>query len=1009
MDKQEFQEGQRVSLKGNPQKKGRLDFFERAEGGINFYSVLWDDGSLQTMAEHEIIEEVQIKHSWDLLANNTLSDYRDFSIATTFHKIRNTTSNTISSLKASRTIFKPYQYKPLVKFLKSDLKRILVADEVGLGKTIEAGHIMLELAARNLLKNCLVICTNSLRDKWKSELEDKFNFILKRYESSRDFLDDVRLDIASGNKSIFGILNYEKCRGLDIADVLEKTGYRFDLVICDEAHKVRNSETAQHKGVSTIVDASDAAVFLTATPIMTDIKNLHSLIRVLDRQSYDTFDIFNNAVNQNKPFIQALSKINAGLSLDQIAAALLDSTVVREMTANDEVFSTSRLTIREIYKDDELFQRVITRMIHGDPSLTSTELRVSIQQDLIELNSLNSLYTRTRKRDVMNEGEIVKRRAHTYPVILSDEEQFVYDSVINEYADPDNLGLMQRKRQMASCIVAFQSKRENLERGIIDCNIRDSKFEVFEEIINEVVINQNKKLIVFAFFTNTLLYLRIRLAELGISSELIYGGVTDRTDRISNFQCDPNVRVLLSSEVGSEGIDLQFCDALVNYDLPWNPMVIEQRIGRIDRVGQTSRAIHIYNLIIKGTIEERIYQRLYQRIELFRESIGDLEEILGEEEPIGELITKGIESLYRNRLTEEEQNAELDRLRLAIEHNKQILQKVRTELAEAFANDFHFKDEIEAIEKNNRYLTKIEIIKYIETIIRRELSEVQFRQLDDNIYEFVMPANGLYSLFDFIEKHKDSGQNNRELDSLYRKFKKHFGQRSIRVTFDQEFAYSNRTVDYISAFHPLINAITNYYAAAQYSQNLAYKVAIKRSLLDRFSISEGFYVLVVFRVTVKRIQGEIKTQMDYLKSLVADINGDDVQVLDAELGEHIYGQTQLYCERFGEDLELTREFVGEIRRPIMMKIKAIESAVRADEEIRFRSSIRRRIRQEMSYYQSRINRVQDMLSSGIGVENFLRKDLSDYERRIKSLEEEGRGARIEVDHTLISTNMLQVI
>src|SRR5690606_19524807 len=159
--------------------------------------------------------------------------------------------------------------------------------------------------------------------------------------------------------------------------------------------------------------------------------------------------------------------------------------------------------------------------------------------------------------------------------------------------------------------------------GDYDKSLADAKFGAFEGIVREIVLNKGNKLIVFAFFTNTLLYLKIKLKELGIETEIIYGGIKDRTVRIENFQHNNNVKILLSSEVGSEGIDLQFCDALVNYDLPWNPMVVEQRIGRIDRVGQKSNVINIYNLILKDTIEERIHTRLYERINLFRESLGD--------------------------------------------------------------------------------------------------------------------------------------------------------------------------------------------------------------------------------------------------------------------------------------------------------------------------------------------------------------------------------------------------
>ena len=246
-------------------------------------------------------------------------------------------------------------------------------------------------------------------------------------------------------------------------------------------------------------------------------------------------------------------------------------------------------------------------LLNGDDK---AEIRAQIQQDLVELNSLNHIYSRTRKKDVMNDK--ISLDPKNISVMLSDIERQIYDGVINQYDDQKNLGLIQRKRQMASCIVAFQTSRTALERGVYERDIPDAKYEAFKTIIDEVVLKKKRKIIVFAFFTNTLLYLRNKLNESGIQCEIIYGSITDRTERIDKFHHNEEIKVLLSSEVGSEGIDLQFCDALVNYDLPWNPMVVEQRIGRIDRIGQENKIIHIYNLIISDTIEEKIYERLDQ-------------------------------------------------------------------------------------------------------------------------------------------------------------------------------------------------------------------------------------------------------------------------------------------------------------------------------------------------------------------------------------------------------------
>ncbi len=1003
-----FSKNQRVSLVKNPIKKGRVDNILRQQGGYQFYEIQWDSGDLQVLAEHDLREEIVIMNSWDLLSNNALSDYQDFSIATTWHKVRNTTTNTISSLKASRTLFKPYQYKPLIKFLNSDLKRILVADEVGLGKTIEAGHIMLELAARSNLRNVLVICTNSLRDKWKTELHEKFNFILKTYESSREFIQDVQDDVMGSKKRIFGILNYEKCRNEDLQSIIEENSYRFDLLICDEAHKIRNSETAQHKGVAKLVEHSDAVIFLTATPIMTELRNLHNLIRVLDKTAYDTYDIFNNAISQNRPFVKSLNKLNSQVPLPLIAEELHNSKVIFEMTAAEEVYSKQEFSIGQLFENDALYQRARNNMISGGQTL---ENRVKIQQDLIELNSLNYLYTRTRKNDVMDSNDVIRRIPKTYQVKLTTEERIIYDSVIDEYDNPNSLGLIQRKRQMSSCIVAFRSPRQDLEKGIYDSSVPDSKFDLFSLIISEVVVKNGKKLIVFAFFTNTLLYLRKKLQEMDLETEIIYGEIRDRTERIKKFQYNDNVKILLSSEVGSEGLDLQFCDALINYDLPWNPMVVEQRIGRIDRVGQQSKIINIYNLVIHDTIEERIYFRLYERINLFRESIGDLEEILGETEPIGELITKGIESLYKTKLTERQQIEELERLSLAIENNKQTLVQVRNQLADAFANDLHFQNEIEAIEKNNRYLTKEEIIKYIESIIRIELPSILLRHIDENISQFEMPNNSRNVLFDFIEKYKDIPMKNPELENLYRKFKKYLGNREIQITFDQQFAYNHKEVEYVSAFHPIVNAVTNYFGQKDYSQNLAYKVSLDKEILSpEKKISEGFYLLAIYKITVTKNSGDGKSNdLNILKSALADLNGDTVLILNNDFSDYIFGLTQLKCKQFYSNIKLDSEFINDIRPSIMMEMRREEQSIYQDEEVRFISGIKRRTEQEINYIDSKIKRIRLMLEEKKGIEAILLREIESLILKRAQLINNQVKASVDVAQALISITLLEIL
>ena len=230
-------------------------------------------------------------------AQGKLGTYVDYLMATSAAKISSSNNSTLSSVTASRTLFKGHQLKPLPLFFNSPNRRILIGDEVGLGKTIEAGFIMNELRARDELRNVLVICPKALQLKWKKELSEKFGLEFTIYPSNADLLKALDHSSTSGVRAI---INYERVRmrkqyeskqeqqsnaPVNLVDYLGQSQTRFGLVVYDEAHRMRNDETQTYKGAQIILSRADAAVFLTATPVMTDVKNLFNLLHLLDSES----------------------------------------------------------------------------------------------------------------------------------------------------------------------------------------------------------------------------------------------------------------------------------------------------------------------------------------------------------------------------------------------------------------------------------------------------------------------------------------------------------------------------------------------------------------------------------------------------------------------------------------------------------------------------------------------------------------------------------------------------
>lgn len=364
------------------------------------YRVSFSDGIIDVL-EPDLRTDFDEGDPFDCSKSGLFGSYADFSKINTTFKIQNSNNSTISSLKASKTLFRAYQFKPLLKFLNSPTRRILVADEVGLGKTIEAGHVMLELKARKELGNVLIVCPKSLQHKWKAELLEKFGLDFKIYQTTQDLIDDL----SSGAKTVRAIVNYERIRlkenkdddkeakqrkkPVNLIDYMIENPCRFSMVLCDEAHKLRNSNTQTYKGAEIIMGNTDSALFLTATPVMIDEENLYNLLHLLDSKRYFNYQIFRNRIEENKPFIEALSMLNSNQPLTDIRDKLLSTSIKSRFVNSDEeeIYSSSS-SISDIYKDDPLFQEIIELLGEND----TTTLRARLLYLISSMSVMNTVF-----------------------------------------------------------------------------------------------------------------------------------------------------------------------------------------------------------------------------------------------------------------------------------------------------------------------------------------------------------------------------------------------------------------------------------------------------------------------------------------------------------------------------------------------------------------------------------------------------------------------------------------
>lgn len=989
-----FEINQKIALRSNHNKKGVIDRIIGKHAGYTLFNIKFSDGSFSVLSEIDIIPDFTNDNPWDKIANNSFDNYRNLTISSTLNKIFNSTNNTISTLKASKTIFKPYQYVPLIKLLHSYNRRILVSDEVGLGKTIEAGHIALELASRGELNSLLIVCLNSLKLKWKVELEDKFNIRTKIYDSVQEFKKDL---IQFENEKIFGIINYEKFRDKNNHEFFKNTDVHFDLIIFDEAHTLRNS-TSTRRNLERLSAQAEAIVMLTATPVMTDIHNLYKLIELLDKEEYSDFTVFKNSININIPFIKAYTDLKNGVPFQTIASDLTQAKVIREFKYG-QFEEKEPVPLVEVLKDDALFQNLLEDL----STLNPTPAHIArINDKLINLNTLNHIFTRTKKRDVLIGNEVVERNVLLREIHMTPYESEIYDAKIYHQFGEEH---MQTKRKYASTLFDETHFEDHM-------NLEDSKFEELVNIIHEL---NGEQLIIFTFFKRTLNYLEKRLQALNFNVGKIHGGdhhieldnlndeelsLSKRNVILNRFK-NREFDILLSTEVGSTGLDLQFCHNLVNYDLPWNPMVIEQRIGRIDRIGQLAPVINIYNLVHVGTIEQQIYYRLYERLKIFEQTIGGIEDIINKD---NDFIVKQIESLYKYELTAEEREQRLEQVQVAIENNRLGIEKVQSELDGSFSNDFHFQNEIQTIEQNKKYIYDDELREYIDRLIDNKLTTETLIQIDAHTYRLSNTDN---RIFDFIDKYID--RTKYELVKMYNSFKrKWYDANEIILTFNQAYAFQDKTIEYISAYSPLINATSNFFKAEKFNQNGVYKFQIQRSKLNDFQLEIGFYFLATYSIEInKTIYGK-SSNFKYLKNLLIDLNRDEFVILEEEVAENLFAVSQKHKEYIGgNDLVLNQEVTDELINWVSLEIHQQEEKIKQEESEKFYSDIHRKNKVELNIITNKIQILRERLYRQEGVANFTSKTIEDLEKR-KAYFQNVENNSIDFKNAIVSLHLIYI-
>lgn len=1011
--------------------------------GRQLYKVNW--GSITTdELEVNLLLDCDISDPYERCVNGIFSSYSEYSKKNTTFKILNSNNSTISSLKASKTIFKSYQFKPLLKFLNSRNRRLLVADEVGLGKTIEAGHIMLELKARRELHNVLIICPKSLQQKWKDELFFKFGFRFKIYENTGDLIDDIKT-----HRVVHAIVNYEKIRMKkqskeekqqkekskeeknDLIEFLSKNEFKFSLVLCDEAHKMRNSETQTYHGAEIVMSQADAVVFLTATPIMISEENLYNLLHLLDNKEYSNYQVFKNKLQENRPFVKALTDLNNQVPFLKIKEDLEESDVRNSFYSNDVEIKSYTKKVKDIFSGDVMYEE-IHRLLQAEDTY---ENRAKLQYLISSMNVMNGVFSRTRKREVTTDLSQAERKPHLIKVVLTEKEQTEFNNVINQYeeensGEADLLGLIQKKRQISSSVYAYLNSENNLDNGIDEYEkYPDAKFNELIKIIEEVFKHGIQKIVIFALFHKTLKYLKIRFEKYGLGVLMIYGMTKNRAEVLDEFKNNNNAHILLSSEVGSEGLDMQFCNSMVNYDLPWNPMVIEQRIGRVDRFGQKSPVVNIYNIVVADSIQEDIYIRLLDRIGIFRGTIGDIEAILDApmekngRVTIQEIYAKLEKDLYVSCLTEEEKLSKISEIELAVANESESIKRLKEGLEGSLTNDAYFKDEINRIQNNNAYVTDRELKNYLESVIRQELTTCMLEEKNKDVFELKLPMSNPRLLCNFLVQNQPEGE---EINSMFKQFKHEIEDcSSMYITFNQQKAYENNKLLFLNIYHPIIQACLCYFRKKEDQIRTTFCYAIKSD--DLLTKGKVFYLVVYKMVENKNIIGVNKVD-ETLLPLVYDIEEKRI-VRQENLVNHLFSKSQMDGVENNPSSEYVEfDLIQDMRYDFAESISEEKNKRLSEIKLQMESERQRNERQIREYYTAIIDNQRNYIKKwefDIWVmddtEEIRKRNLQNAinltKDRIKRLEEEfldrmneiNKNVQIDIKESIVSLSLISII
>ena len=713
------------------------------------------------------------------------------------------------SLSIARVDPLPHQLEAVYDyFIRLPRVRFLLADDPGAGKTIMAGLLIKELKIRGLIQRVLIITPANLTFQWQRELKDKF----------RENFEVIRSDVLRANyganpwqdkNQVITSISWVS-RVEDAKESLLRS--RWDLVIVDEAHKMSayssEKKTLAYQLGEALSGMTDHYLLMTATPHKGDPENFNLFLQLLDRDVYGDVKSLERAMEQRE----------APFYLRRVKEALV--TFPDPQTGHVKMLFTKRdvtTTEFQISEDELEFYDRLTRYVEDQSIKAASDdsargRALAFTMAMLQRRFASSLYAvrrslermRDKRERILNDPEgyrkeqMNRRLPEDFDDLTDEEQQEIISQLEDVVASVDPVALREEIAELNKLICHAQE----LEKREVE-----TKLTALKELLTKqgVFADPKMKLLVFTEHKDTLDYLAGdgrehrplgRLREWGLSLTQIHGGmkIGDRDTPGSRIFAEREFResaqVLVATEAAGEGINLQFCWLMINYDIPWNPVRLEQRMGRIHRYGQEKDCL-IFNFVSTNTREGRVLQKLFERIEAIQDDLdpkrtGKIFNVLGDVFPANQL-EKMLRDMYARNQTEDVIKT-------------RIIEQVDTSHFRAIT-----ESTLEGLAKRELNLSAI-IGKSAEARERRLVPEV----IEDFFLQ-AAPLTGLHPKpMRAGERKYKLGRVPRNLWPIGERLEPRFGKLGREystVVFDKELLKQDATLEWVTPGHPLFESV----------------------------------------------------------------------------------------------------------------------------------------------------------------------------------------------------------